>query len=143
MGVYLKKRKFVRKQLQEILMKTLLLQSDNPLDLRLVLDLAKRLGMRYTETEQDLGIEIFTPTEHVLEQEDDLLDEGIDTSALYEGLNLSTEIKIITLNDLEKNNDLLLSSKYTPDFESAKEVFGAWEEDENETLEELLNMLTR
>jgi hypothetical protein len=127
-------------------MKTLLLQSDNPLDLRLVLDLAKRLGMRYTEIDQAPNLENTSINESQVEDEqtnDDLLEDVLDTSALYEGLHLAEEIKLISMTDLEKATDLLLTKNYIPDFESAKQAFGAWEDDESETLEDLLNMLPR
>ena len=121
-------------------MKTLLLQSDNPLDLRLVLDLAKRLGMHYAEIDKDLALETFP----INEPENNPLENDIlDTSALYEGLHLAEEIKVISIEDLEKTSDLILTKSYIPDFENAKQVFGAWEDDESETLEDLLNMLTR
>lgn len=126
-------------------MKTLLLQSDNPLDFRLILDLAKRLGMHYTEIDKDLSLEAFEPLEPSIEDEqlDDSSEDVKDTSALYEGLNLAEEIKVISMEDLEMTSHLLLTKNYIPDFKAAKEVFGAWEDDKSETLEDLLNMLTQ
>lgn len=128
-------------------MKTLLLQSDNPLDFRLILDLAKRLGMHYTEIDQDLSLEKFTPTQISTEDKQslDALEEDIDTRALYEGLNLNDNPTQINYASLKEKPDSNIFESYTPTslFDALNEVGGAWEDDQSETLEELLNMLTR
>ena len=122
-------------------MKTIILQSEDTLDLRLILDLVKRLGIQYVETDEELDVEDLVSSEPNASLLDD--EQSLDTSALYEGLGLDNEIKVTTIDTLQDiSNDDLLETKYTPDPESAKKVYGAWEDDDSETLEDLLNMLT-
>lgn len=65
-----------------------------------------------------------------------------NTNVLYEGLNLETEIVGMPYGDLENTADLTLSQKNNSQnlAQALDEVGGIWQEDETETLEELLNM---
>jgi len=125
-------------------MKTLLLQSDNPLDFRLILDLAKRLGMHYTEIDKDLNLEALEPLIED-EQLDDSSEEVIDTSALYEGLNLAENSRQTIYKSLKEKPDLNIFENYSSIglFNTLDKVGGAWKDDKSETLDDLLNMLTR
>jgi len=125
-------------------MKTLLLQSDNPLDFRLILDLAKRLGMHYTEIDKDLNLEALEPLIED-EQLDDSSEEVIDTSALYEGLNLAENSRQTIYKSLKEKPDLNIFENYSSIglFNTIDKVGGAWKDDKSETLDDLLNMLTR
>ncbi len=106
-------------------MKTIILQSDNNTDLDLLIALAHRLGVYCS---------VASPIPLTAEEEEDDLD------ILLEGLGLEDELVGISLDDFE---DLpLYNTAYIPDFTNAQKYFGAWEDDEDETLEELLNMLT-
>jgi len=106
-------------------MKTIILQSENEKDINKLMSLANRLGVFVS----------LPPTPKDLEDE-----PAGNTDTLYEGLGLDGELKTISLEEFE--NQPLYNEKYVPDTENAQMYFGAWADDENETLEELLNMLT-
>lgn len=63
-----------------------------------------------------------------------------DTSFLYEGLGLEETVSTISYEELEKET---LPSPYAANLETAIPYFGSLEDDENETIEELLEMLRR
>jgi hypothetical protein len=136
-------------------MKTIILQSNNEADLKIIADLLNRLNIYFVQTSKPIAISDWA----VSDEEQAYLDmlyaddepdsdeqseeEATDNTALYEGLGLEKEIKFTSLEALKNRPDsALLASKYEPNFPRAKDFFGAWEEDEDETLEELLNMLT-
>ncbi len=136
-------------------MKTIILKSEDTLDLRLILDLVKRLGIEYIETEQELDLEDLTTSEtdaSLYENEESEEDSpftygenGIqDTSILYEGLGLKEGIGIVKYEDLNEKPNLTSLDDYSSKglFDVLEELGGVWEDDENETLEDLLNMLT-
>lgn len=107
-------------------MQTFILQSENSEDLALLLHLAERLSIRYYETDN----QVFDA-------------EIPDTSALYEGLELKKEANILNFNDFSKYFDKSSFKDYeaTSLFTTLEEVGGSWEDDKEETLEELLNLL--
>ncbi|MDX2303310.1 MAG: hypothetical protein NW226_10940 [Microscillaceae bacterium] len=121
-------------------MKTIILQSNNEPDLTLLLQLAERLGIRFFEAKKDIVLEEIADAE-TLDREE-FLSAVPDSSALYEGLNLPAEPKFYKLEEMPTTYEKLKSRYYIPDFSLAKSAFGAWENDEDETLEDLLNMLT-
>jgi hypothetical protein len=136
-------------------MKTIILKSEDTLDLRLILDLVKRLGIEYIETEQELDLEDLTTSEtdaSLYENEESEEDSpftygenGIqDTSILYESLGLKEGIGIVKYEDLNEKPNLTSLDDYSSKglFDVLEELGGVWEDDENETLEDLLNMLT-
>lgn len=123
-------------------MKTIILQSNNEPDLTLLLQLAERLGIRFFEAKKDIVLEEIADAE-TLDREE-FLSAVPDSSALYEGLNLPAEPKFYKLEEMpatyEKSSPKNYSQKGLSD--ALDEVGGAWEDDEDETLEDLLNMLT-
>jgi hypothetical protein len=133
-------------------MKTLVLQSGNPADLKLVIDLAQRLGMHCQEIDREFAWEDFTNTkiaeDEEAEMDDDVIyDENgiVDTSALYKGLKFSKKNEYTTFENLKESPDIDFTNKYNSNglFDSLKIVGGAWENDNTETLEDLLNLLTK
>jgi hypothetical protein len=119
-------------------MKTIILQTDAQSDLDLLIAFAQRLGIQCFEADSDLDIAASTPitTHHTAT-------EVPDSSALYEGLGLDEEVEVYDLLDLQvSGEDDLYSTSYEDDFENAKKYFGVWKDDQEETLEDLLDMLT-
>ncbi len=107
-------------------MRTIILQSSNGQDINLLLSMASRLGILYKEIDE----------KHELEKYEDVE----DTSFLYEGLGLEETVSTISYEELEKET---LPSPYVANLETAIPYFGSLEDDENETIEELLEMLSR
>lgn len=65
-----------------------------------------------------------------------------DTSLLYEDLDLDNSPVIMSYEEYEKTYTQLEISEQKTDRELAKTSFGALENDTEQTLEEILNMLT-
>jgi hypothetical protein len=103
-------------------MKTIILQSNNETDINLLIELASRLGVQWTDYPEKNDAEFEF------------------TDVLYEGLGMKEEISMRSLEDFE--NLPLYDDEYVPNVVQAQQYFGAWANDDNETLEELLNMLT-
>ncbi len=69
-------------------------------------------------------------------------ENSLDTDALYQGLNLDELPRTIPYEDLS-DEPLVISSPNAQALDEALEQHGAaWAQDESETLDELLNMLT-
>ena len=109
-------------------MRTIILQSSNQQDINLLLSMASRLGILYKEIE---AVEEKEKT--------DTLDVE-DINFLYEGLGLEETVSAISYDELEKET---LPSPYTANLAEAIPYFGSLDNDENETIEELLEMLSR
>ncbi len=88
--------------------------------------LANRLGVLYQEIEQ----ENYEKEEFI----------NFDTSLLYDGLELEDSSIIMSYDEYEKEDENIEISKQNIDRELAKTSFGALEDDNEQTLEELLNM---
>jgi PHD/YefM family antitoxin component YafN of YafNO toxin-antitoxin module len=109
-------------------MRTIVFKSNEEQDIKLLIALANRLGILYQEIEQkNSEIEEFIDS---------------DTSLLYEDLDLNSSPIIMSYEDYEKIDIQLEISEQKTDRELAKTSFGALEDDNEQTLEELLNMLT-
>jgi hypothetical protein len=109
-------------------MRTIVFKSNEEQDIKLLIALANRLGILYQE----------------IEQENSKIEEYIDsdTSLLYEDLDLDDSPIIMSYDEYEKTDIQLEISEQKIDRELAKTSFGALENDNQQTLEELLNMLT-
>lgn len=123
-------------------MKTVVLQSDNEFDLNLLLSFAQRLGIFFLESKAQIPLEELTEDNIGEVFKETFKPQTPDTSALYEGLNLSKEIKFYKYDEIPKTYNDSNSQYYKPNFSKAQSSFGALEEDEDESLEDLLNMLT-
>ena len=110
-------------------MRTIILQSSNQQDINLLLSMASRLGILYKE------IEAVEEKEKI-----DTIEDLEDISFLYEGLGLEETVSAISYDELEKET---LPSPYTANLAEAIPYFGSLDNDENETIEELLEMLSR
>lgn len=113
-------------------MKTLILQSENESDISLLMDLARRLGVQFFESQET---ETIVPTENTSV-------ELPNSSILLEGLGLEKEVKAVSWEEFQNDKSLPYDENYIPDIQNAQKYFGAWQDDDSETLEELLNMLT-
>lgn len=109
-------------------MRTIVFKSNEEQDIKLLIALANRLGILYQE----------------IKQENSEKEEFIhsDTSLLYEDLELDSSPIIMSYEEYEKTNQNIEISEQKTDRELAKTSFGALEDDDEQTLEELLNMLT-
>jgi len=107
---------------------TILLKPNNSADFNLIVDLAKRLKIDYLEV---------TPDETTIESK--LKNNG---SLLFEGLNIKKNITTFQFDNMpEKTTPKDLNTYNTSGFLNAiNEVGGAWEKEE-ESLEEILEML--
>ncbi len=111
--------------------KILTIQSDNEADLALIRQIAQRLGLSYQETKVENGA---IPSEAVATE---------PTASLLDGLNLPQHSKSMRYEDIPQKVNLEKYQTYEPQplFEVLEEYGGAWEEDD-ESLEDLLNLLT-
>ncbi|WP_154657234.1 hypothetical protein [Hugenholtzia roseola] len=117
------------------MMKAIILQSENEADLSLLVALANRLGV---------SCQVFVPEEQAQSAPSPHLEaDTYNSDALFEGLGLDEEITPITFEEFCREP---LSLDTTPNAtnisEVLKQVGGAWEDDDEETLEQLLNQLT-
>ncbi len=108
-------------------MKTIILQSDNNTDLDLLIALAHRLGV---------SCSVASPIPLTAKEEVDDLD------ILLEGLGLEDELTFTSYEEFSEELFINTPANAHILYEALQEVGGAWEDDEDETLEELLNMLT-
>ncbi len=126
-------------QTQKKQMKTILLQTEALDNLELLIAFAQRLGIQCFEANDSLDLSAATPLTH----EPSTQAEASDSSLLYAGLGLDEEVVVYDLQALQMSEeDDLYNTSYDDDFDNAKKYFGAWKDDEEETLEDLLNMLT-
>jgi len=109
-------------------MRTIVFKSNQEQDIKLLIALANRLGILYQEIEQENSKEY----EFI----------NSDTSLLYEDLDLDNSPIIMSYEEYEKIDTRIDISEQKTDRELAKTSFGALENDNEQTLEELLNMLT-
>lgn len=105
---------------------TLIVHFDRLPDLRLVRQLLDRLGVRYERTE--------APCQESAEPP-----QAEETTSWLDGLGLPKEPVSMNYADMPMLPPITPVSQEA--YEEAKEYYGAWE-DEEETLEELLDMLT-
>ncbi len=113
--------------------KTLTIQSNNEADLALIRQLAERLGLRYQETEVEKA--------ELPSSEEEAEEENEPIASLLDGLNLPKHSKPMRYEDIPEKVDFQ-TKLYEPDYHEAKRFFGSWEDDDDESLEDLLNMLT-
>ena len=111
--------------------------------MELLLRFAERLGIHFLETDnpEDPNT-ISNGTEQQQGDDDVIYDEsGIpDTGTLYEGLGFDGEIERYQINEVTGEFDKISLEDYKPKrlFDTLQEIEGIWEEDESETLEDLL-----
>ncbi len=128
-------------QTQATQMKTIIFQTDAQSDLDLLIAFAQRLGIQCFEADPELDIAAATPitTHHHTAA------EMPDSSALYEGLGLDEEVQVCDYDTFTKENkypEIVHNFNAVALANTLSEVGGAWEDDDEETLEDLLNMLT-
>jgi hypothetical protein len=123
-------------------MKTIVLQSDSEYDLNLLLGFAQRLGIHFFEMKATVSLGEIAQINNPEGLSEAIESDIPDTSTLYEGLNLSKEVKFYRYDELPKEYDQNQLKPYTPNYSIAQLAFGALEDDEDESLEDLLNMLT-
>lgn len=115
-------------------MRTFILEASDEKDLELLLIMASRLNIAYKEIETSSQVnsinEIYDEEYNEIETQ--------ENNFLLEGLGLEKTTIPITYEELESKT---LPSPYLPNLEKAIPFFGLLEDDESETLEELLNML--
>ncbi|NJL12405.1 MAG: hypothetical protein HC913_05010 [Microscillaceae bacterium] len=122
-------------------MKTILLQSEALKDIELLLAFAQRLGIQCFEVDDNLDLSAANPLTHAPSTQA----EVSDSSLLYAGLGLNEEISV---NDygtfINKSQVPSTAGNFNAKglSEALSEVGGAWENDKEETLEDILNMLT-
>jgi hypothetical protein len=109
-------------------MRTIVFKSNQEQDIKLLIALANRLGILYQEIEQKNS------------EKEEYIDS--DTSLLYEELDLEDSPIIMGYEEYEKIDTHIDISEQKTDRELAKTSFGALADDNEQTLEELLNMLT-
>ena len=109
-------------------MRTIVFKSNEEQDIKLLIALANRLGILYQEIEQENS------------EKEEFIDS--DTSLLYEGLELDDSPIIMSYDEYEKTDKSIEFSEQNTDRELAKNSFGALENDNEQTVEELLNMLS-
>ncbi|WP_338762215.1 hypothetical protein WAF17_17155 [Bernardetia sp. ABR2-2B] len=106
-------------------MRTIVFKSNEEQDIKLLIALANRLGILYQEIEQESS-----------EKEEFV---NSDTSLLYQDLELEVSPIIMSYDEYEKADKSIEISEQNIDRELAKTSFGALEDDNEQTLEELLN----
>ncbi|MCC5945972.1 MAG: hypothetical protein JJT94_13655 [Bernardetiaceae bacterium] len=116
-------------------MKTVVLQSDNEVDIAFLIELAQRLGVACSIVSSDS--EGLAAQHH----HDDESDENLET--LLEGVGLNKEITAVNYEEFLNSPLKVETLDNTQDISTVlQEVGGIWEDDKSETLEDLLNQLT-
>ncbi len=119
-------------------MRTFILQSSNEQDLELLLIMASRLGVVCKEIEKSSQVNSLNEIDDTNNEIENFINKNEESTFLLEGLGLEKTVIPILYDDLEKET---LPSPHSPNLEKAISYFGSLEDDENETLEELLNLL--
>lgn len=119
-------------------MRTFILQSSNEQDLELLLIMASRLGVVCKEIEKSSQVNFLNEIDNINNETENFENEDEESNFLLDGLGLEKTVIPILYDDLEKET---LHSPHSPNLEKAISYFGSLEDDENETLEELLKLL--